>query len=156
MSRLAVPALLLALVVPVTLAPPTAAVPAERSASAEKARCGSTAISGRMPIRTRSGAKLGTARMYTGTRGEDLGFCVRITPVRKLRSKYTIAMIKDATYDEEGNRTSYGLIGGSGAWKHPFVYTGTIYGPGDSMKAAISLKPSRGKKGTVTLRGTLG
>jgi hypothetical protein len=156
-TRPGVPALLLALALtaPVTLAAPKYAVPAASAAGAADGTCTTTALTGRTAIRTKSGTKLGTARMYTATSGEDLGFCVRITPVKRLRSKYTIASVKNETFDPTGAPSSSGLAGGSGYWKDPFLVTGTIFEPGSSMEATVTIKPSGGRKGTAKLTGTL-
>lgn len=157
LTRLGVPALLLALTVPVGVAPPTQAGATDTVVRvAQAAACSSTALGSRKTIRTKAGVKLGSARMYAATDGEDLGFCVRITPVKKLRSKYTIATVKNQTFDATGSPSSSGLAGGSGYWKHPFLVTGSIFEPGSTMEATASIKPSRGKKGTAELTGTLG
>lgn len=151
-----VPALLLALVVPVVLAPPTQAhAPGPGVRSAAAGSCTSTALSARKAIRTKAGTTLGTARMYAATAGADRGFCVRITPIKRLRSTYTVAGLKNVTYNPDGTRSSAGQAGGSGTWKRPFLVTGNILVPGSSMKGIASLQPSGGRKGTVTLRGTL-
>lgn len=148
-------ALLLALVVPAALATPAQAHAPAEARSAAAGTCTSTALGARKAIRTKAGTKLGTARMYAATAGADRGFCVRITPIARLRSRYTIAGLKNVTYDPDGTRSSSGQVGGSGAWKHPFLVTGNILVPGSSMKGVASLQPSGGRKGTVTLRGTL-
>lgn len=149
-TRLGAPALLLALALPVGAAPAVAVSPAPA------ASCSSDALGPAKALRTRAGDTLGTARMYAATAGDDLGFCVRVRPVRRLRTDSTVVMMRKKTYDAEGNRTSEGLIGGSGLWKHPLLVTGSIITPGSTMKATIGLQRGPGApKARAVLTGTL-
>lgn len=117
--------------------------------------CSTTALSGSKPVKSRSGKKLGTAKMFAATRGEDLGFCVRIKPIKPLRKITTQAFLPHKTYYPNGDRSSSGLVGGSGLWRYPFLVTGTILGPGSSMKATARIKVPGGPSGKAKLVGTL-
>ncbi len=152
-NRLGVPALLLplALALPVGLAPAVAV-----TAAPGAARCSSDALGPATALRTKAGDRLGTARMYAASAGDDLGFCVRVRPVQRLRTSSTVVVMRKKTYDAEGNPTSSGVIGGSGSWRTPFLVTGSIVTPGSSMKAVVGLQAQQGApRATAVLTGTL-
>lgn len=117
--------------------------------------CTNTKLSGTQPVRSRSGKKLGTAQMFAASRGDDLGFCVRVKPVKALRKVTTQALLPHKTYFPDGNRSSSGLIGGSGLWRYPFLVTGSDFGPGYSMKATAKIVVPGGPSGKAKLEGTL-
>ncbi|NYE37790.1 hypothetical protein F4692_002923 [Nocardioides cavernae] len=159
-SRLGAPVLLAALAVPLGTVPSGAAPPDAAAGAGHAARqaatCSADALARPKPLRTRTGEVLGTARMYAATRGGDLGFCVRVKPVERLRTASTVVMVRKTTYDADGTRTSGGVIGGSGMWRTPIFVTGSIIGPGSSLRAVVGIQLEQGApKGTATLRGTL-
>lgn len=117
--------------------------------------CTATKLTDKVPIRTRTGKKLGTAQMFVGTSGADVGFCVRIKPVKALRKTTTQALLPHATYFPDGQRSSSGLVGGSGAWRDPFLVTGSDFGPGYSMKATAKIVVPGGPSGKAKIAGTL-
>ena len=78
-------------------------------------------------------------RCCAATSGDDTGFCVRIKPVRSLRKNTTQALLPHRTYFPDGQRGSSGLVGGSGAWRSPFLVTGSDLGTGYSMRATAKI-----------------
>ncbi|PUA79039.1 hypothetical protein [Nocardioides currus] len=143
------------LAAPMGVAPAGAAEHAAGRIAASDGTCTSTKLTGDKPIRSKAGKKLGTAQMFTATRGGDLGFCVRITPIKPLRKVTTQALLPHQTFFADGQPSSHGLIGGSGLWRHPFLVTGSDVGTGYSMKATARLVVPGGPSGTAKLEGTL-
>jgi hypothetical protein len=140
-------------------APTASGAPSSASGSEAQAAtagtCTTTKLTGSKPIRTRSGKKLGTAQMFAATSGEDLGFCVRIKPIKPLRKTTTQALLPHSTYFPDGQRSSSGLVGGSGAWRDPFLVTGSDFGTGYSMKATAKIVVPGGPSGKAKIEGTL-
>lgn len=134
---------------------PTASAVQQASQSAADGSCTKTKLSGTKAIRTRSGKKLGTAQMFVATQAEDLGFCVRISPIQPLRKITTQALLPHKTYSPNGERSSNGLIGGSGLWRYPFLVTGSDFGTGYSMKATAKIVVPGGPSGKARISGTL-
>ena len=154
LRRLGVPVLLLALAVPLGAAPVAAAPPAADVAQrAAASRCTTASLVDRSAIRTEAGAKLGTARMYAARSGDGLDFCVRITPVDRLRSRDTVAFLRHSTVDADGHQSPSMSIGLS--WRHPFVLYGT-FEPGSGVVAVATLRTPAGTKGTARVSGTVG
>lgn len=119
------------------------------------ATCTTTKLTASTAIRSRAGKKLGTAQMFAGSSGDDLGFCVRIKPVKTLRKVTTQALLPHVTYFPDGSRSSSGLVGGSGAWRTPFLVTGSDFGPGYSMKATAKIVVPGGPSAKAKIEGTL-
>jgi hypothetical protein len=132
---------------------PSGIVPASYEAAA--GTCTTTRLSGSEPIRTRTGKKLGTAQMFVATSGGDLGFCVRIKPVKPLRKLTTQALLPHETYYPDGQRSSSGLIGGSGQWRYPILVTGSAFGTGYSMRATPRIVVPGGPSGKAKISGML-
>ena len=154
LRRSGVPALLIALAVPLGLTPVAAAAPASDVAPrAVAGRCPATALADRAVIRTEAGARLGTARMYVSQSGDQFVFCVRITPVERLRSRDTVAFLRHSTVDADGHQSPSMSIGLS--WRHPFVLYGT-FEPGSGVVAVATLRTPAGTKGTARVSGTVG
>lgn len=153
LRRLGVPALLIALAVPLGLTPATGAAPASDVAPrAVASRCPATALTDRAVVRTKAGARLGTARMYLAPSGDEFVFCVRVTPVERLRSRDTVAFLRHSTVDADGQRSPSMSIGMS--WRHPFVLYGT-FEPGSGLVAVATLRTPAGTKGTARVSGTV-
>jgi uncharacterized low-complexity protein len=127
----------------------------QASQSAADGSCTKTKLSGTKAIRTRSGKKLGTAQMFVATQAKDLGFCVRISPTQPLRKITTQALLPHKTYYPDGERSSNGLIGGSGLWRYPLLVTGSDFGTGYSMKATAKIVVPGGPSGKAKISGTL-
>ena len=153
LRRLGVPVLLLALAVPLGAAPVAAAPPAADVAQrAAASRCTTASLVDRSAIRTEAGATLGTARMYAARSGDGLDFCVRITPVDRLRSRDTAAFLRWSTVSPDGVESP--LVPTIRlSWKSPFVLHGAE--PGETMKAVATLRAPDGTKGTARISGTV-
>lgn len=103
-------------------------------------------------IRTESGAKLGTVRMYVVRDGDEVRFCVRITPVERLRSRDTDAFLRHHEVDADGQQSLSLSIDMS--WRHPFVLYGARE-PGSSLVAVATLRTPSGMRGTARVTGTV-
>lgn len=156
-ARLASAVTLTASLLVAALPTASAAQPGEgrTSSYAAEGTCTTTKLSGTKPIKTRSGNKLGTAQMFAATSGDDSGFCVRIKPIKSLRKITTQALLPHKTYFPDGDRSSSGLVGGSGAWRYPFLVAGSDFGTGDSMTATAKIVVPGGPSGKAKIEGTL-
>lgn len=152
--RILAPAAALALCV--GLSAGVAAPASAEQARVAKGKCTSEVLSKKKAIRTRSGAKLGTAQVFGATRGKHAGFCIKTSPVRRLRKVTTLLEVKNKTFFPDGSRSSSGVMGGSGLWRHPFILTGSDFGSGYTIKAVVKLKVPGGRSGKAKVTGTLG
>ncbi|WP_162799462.1 hypothetical protein [Nocardioides sp. 616] len=130
-----------------------ASATASASAEAAPAKCLSESISPKKAIRAKSGAKLGTAQVFRAAAGDEVGFCVRVQPVPRLRKKMTSVTLKDETFFPDGSRSSSGMKGGS--WRNRMMTTGSDFGPGFSYRGVVRLKAPGGPVGTVTVTAVL-
>lgn len=135
------------------LTPAATAAEAVRAASAST--CGTEALTKKKAVRTRSGARIGTAQAFPARNGDELGFCIRISPVPRLRTDSTLAGFSWKDFDAEGRRGSSGAIGGPGYWRDPFLLEGNIYETGSMVKGVAKIQVAGGPSGTAKLRATL-
>ncbi|MBL0749598.1 hypothetical protein [Nocardioides baculatus] len=152
LRRLGVPALLIALAAPLGTVPAAAAAPDEDVAPrAPASRCSTMPLVDRSAIRTRAGVRLGTARMYAAASEGGVDFCIRTTPVDRLRSRGTDVSLRLSTISADGVEMPGLTLRPS--WKAPF----RIYGvePGATLRAETTLRPADGAKGTATVSGSV-
>ena len=153
LRRLGVPALLVALALPLGAVPAaSAALVPDAPAQAAAGRCPAESLRDRAAIRTEAGARLGTARMYVTPRDDEHVFCIRVTPVERLRSPDTSAFVRHRKVDADGRRWPSMTIGMS--WRKPFVLYGS-FEPGSGIAALVTLRTPDGTKGTARIRATV-
>lgn len=152
LRHVGVPALLVALAVPLGAVPVAAAPDSDVARRAAASRCPATALSDRVAIRTEAGVRLGTARIYVVPAGDEANLCVRITPVERLRSPDTAAFLRWSIVSPDGVESpSFPTIRLS--WKRPFRLLGEE--PGSTLKAVATLRTPDGTKGIARISGTV-
>lgn len=124
------------------------------AAAMPRAKCLGQALTKRKAVRSRSGAKLGTARLFSAKAGSQRGFCVRLKPTKRLRKRTTIAEYKYAWILPSGHPGGSGMRGGSGYWRTPFLLTGTDFETGAVFDGTVRLYVPGGQSGSVRLKGT--
>ena len=154
LRRLGVPALLLTLTVAIAGTPAaTAAAPASDVVARPAAtRCPDESLSDRAVIRARDGARLGIARMYVTPMNDEFVFCVRVTPVERLRSRDTLVFVRHRTVGVESEQSPSMTIGIS--WRRPFVLYGS-FEPGSGIAAVTTIRASDGTRGKARIRATV-